>query len=67
MNALNQNVVTYKHLDRKDRDSMEINVTVNTLISIVFSEANTKSVHTEEKKMKPYEGLLGEISSTKLK
>lgn len=52
-------------MDRKDGDSKEINVTVNTLISTVFSEANTKSVHTEEKKTKPYEGLLGDISFTK--
>lgn len=42
MNALNQNLVTYKHMDRKDGDSKEINVTVNTLISTVFSEANNQ-------------------------
>lgn len=53
-------------MNRKDKDSKEINVTINTLVSIVFSEANTKSVHTEEKK-KPYEGLLGDISFTKCK
>lgn len=54
-------------MNRNNKDSKEINVTINTLVSIVFSEANTKSVHTEEKKTKPHEGLLGDISFTKWK
>lgn len=65
VNVLNQNLITYKHMNRNNKDSKEINVTINTLVSIVFSEANTKSVHTEEKKTKPHEGLLGDISFTK--
>lgn len=50
LNTLSLNVVTYKHTDRNDIDSKKVNVTV---ISIVFFETNTNSVHAEEKRQSP--------------
>lgn len=51
-------------MDRKDTDSKKINVIV---ISIILSRTNSNSIHTGEKKAKPYEGLLGDTYSVKCK